>query len=285
MLIGNNKYKYFNGNRCLSLFLTDIRKIPLATVDEEEELVTSYKEGDQSAKNRLIEANLRFIYSVAKVYSRNEEEVLDYVNEGVIGLETALERFDPSKGYKFLTYGVWYIRRQMNTFLLTKRKTISNSAPVAHVQKKMDSVKQRTYAETGTVLSDVDALDIVKQSYDVKVKDERVLSTITMSYIDEPISDDYTVEESDRFTEHTASDNQYNERVEREYQDQLINYYLSHLSEKERDIVKMRYGIGSYRGREISKEEISVKHNVSPERVDRICDAAFARIRYKENLI
>lgn len=285
MLIGNNKYKYFNGNRCLSLFLTDIRKIPLATVDEEEELVTSYKEGDQSAKNRLIEANLRFIYSVAKVYSRNEEEVLDYVNEGVIGLETALERFDPSKGYKFLTYGVWYIRRQMNTFLLTKRKTISNSAPVAHVQKKMDSVKQRTYAETGTVLSDVEALDIVKQSYDVKVKDERVLSTITMSYIDEPISDDYTVEESDRFTEHTASENQYDERVEREYQDQLINYYLSHLSEKERDIVKMRYGIGPYRGREISKEEISVKHNVSPERVDRICDAAFARIRYKENLI
>ncbi len=285
MLIGNNKYKYFNGNRCLSLFLTDIRKIPLATVDEEEELVTSYKEGDQTAKNRLIEANLRFIYSVAKVYSRNEEEVLDYVNEGVIGLETALERFDPSKGYKFLTYGVWYIRRQMNTFLLTKRKTISNSAPVAHVQKKMDSVKQRTYAETGTVLSDVEALDIVKQSYDVKVKDERVLSTITMSYIDEPISDDYTVEESDRFTEHTASDNQYNERVEREYQDQLINYYLSHLSEKERDIVKMRYGIGPYRGREISKEEISVKHNVSPERVDRICDAAFARIRYKEKLI
>jgi RNA polymerase primary sigma factor len=285
MLIGNNKYKYFNGNRCLSLFLTDIRKIPLATVDEEEELVTSYKEGDQSAKNRLIEANLRFIYSVAKVYSRNEEEVLDYVNEGVIGLETALERFDPSKGYKFLTYGVWYIRRQMNTFLLTKRKTISNSAPVAHVQKKMDSVKQKTYAETGTVLSDVEALDIVKQSYDVKVKDERVLSTITMSYIDEPVSDDYTVEESDRFTEHTASDNQYNERVEREYQDQLINYYLSHLSEKERDIVKMRYGIGPYRGREISKEEISVKHNVSPERVDRICDAAFARIRYKENLI
>ena len=285
MLIGNNKYKYFNGNRCLSLFLTDIRKIPLATVDEEEELVTSYKEGDQSAKNRLIEANLRFIYSVAKVYSRNEEEVLDYVNEGVIGLETALERFDPSKGYKFLTYGVWYIRRQMNTFLLTKRKTISNSAPVAHVQKKMDSIKQKTYAETGTVLSDVEALDIVKQSYDVKVKDERVLSTITMSYIDEPISDDYTVEESDRFTEHTASENQYDERVEREYQDQLINYYLSHLSEKERDIVKMRYGIGPYRGREISKEEISVKHNVSPERVDRICDAAFARIRYKENLI
>lgn len=285
MLIGNNKYKYFNGNRCLSLFLTDIRKIPLATVDEEEELVTSYKEGDQSAKNRLIEANLRFIYSVAKVYSRNEEEVLDYVNEGVIGLETALERFDPSKGYKFLTYGVWYIRRQMNTFLLTKRKTISNSAPVAHVQKKMESVRQKTYAETGTVLSDVEALDIVKRSYDVKVKDERILCTITMSYIDEPISDDYTVEESDRFTEHTASDNQYDEQVEREYQDQLINYYLSHLSEKERDIVKMRYGIGPYRGREISKEEISVKHNVSPERVDRICDAAFARIRYKENLI
>lgn len=285
MLIGNNKYKYFNGNRCLSLFLTDIRKIPLATVDEEEELVTSYKEGDQSAKNRLIEANLRFIYSVAKVYSRNEEEVLDYVNEGVIGLETALERFDPSKGYKFLTYGVWYIRRQMNTFLLTKRKTISNSAPVAHVQKKMDCVRQKAYAETGTVLSDVEALDIVKQSYDVKVKDERVLSTITMSYIDEPISDDYTVEESDRFTEHTASDNQYNVQVEREYQDQLINYYLSHLSEKERDIVKMRYGIGPYRGQEISKEEISVKHNVSPERVDRICDAAFARIRYKEKLI
>ena len=285
MLIGNNKYKYFNGNRCLSLFLTDIRRIPLATLDEEEELVVSFKEGDQRAKDRLIEANLRFIYSVAKVYARNEDEVLDYVNEGVVGLETALDRFDLTKGYKFLTYGVWYIRRQMNTFLLTRRQTITNSAPVAHVQKKMDLVKQKNYAETGRLLSDKEALAIVKESFDVKVKDERVLSTISMSSIDEPLSDDYTVSESDRFTEKTSSENGYNDRVEKEYQEQLINYYLSHLSEKERDIVKMRYGIGPYAGREISKSEISVKHNIDPDRVDRICDAAFARIRYKENLV
>ena len=285
MIIGNNKYKYFGGNRCLNLFLTDIRKLPLVSVDEEEELMDAVSNGDQRAKNRLVEANLRFIYSVAKIYARNEDEVLDYVNEGVIGLNTAIEKFDPTKGYKFLTYGVWYIRRHMNTFLLTKRQTITNSAPVAQVQKKMDVVKQKRFAETGHLLTDEEALAIVKESFDVTVKDERVLSTISMTSIDEPVSEELTVVESEVFNSKTASNNRFDERVEEEYRDQLINYFLSSLSEKEQDVVKMRYGIGPYKGREISLEEISLKHNIRPEKVDRICDNAFSRIREKKKLV
>ena len=130
MRLSDYSCKYFKNSDALNSFLADVRKHPVPTIQQEEELFDRYYAGDESAKDELIVGNLRFVYSLAKIYARNEAEVIDYVNEGVIGLLIALEDYDRTKGYKFITYGVWYIRRQMNYYLLTQRDMISHSAQV-----------------------------------------------------------------------------------------------------------------------------------------------------------
>ena len=84
MIVGDTS-KYFKTGRCLNIFLADIRKIPLLTIQEEEELVLRAKAGDSASRDKLINGNLRFIYSIAKIYARTEEELTDYMDEGVIG--------------------------------------------------------------------------------------------------------------------------------------------------------------------------------------------------------
>ena len=243
MRISDHNCKFFKSNDILNLFLADVRKHPVPSIDEEEEIVERYRNGDERAKDELIVGNLRFIYSIAKIYARNESEVMDYVNEGVIGLETALKMYDPSRGYKFITYGVWYIRRQMNYYLLTKRDLISHSAQVGNITKKSDVFRH----ESG------------------------------ISSIDEDLSEDYTVEESSEFNERTSSVNEYEEESEKEYNLAVLKRCLSVLPEKTAEIVKMRYGIGY--DRPWTPDEISDYFGINPERVDKICAYAVVKMR------
>ena len=173
MRISDHNCKFFKSNDILNLFLADVRKHPVLSIDEEEEIVERYRNGDERAKDELIVGNLRFIYSIAKIYARNESEVMDYVNEGVIGLEMALKKYDPSKGYKFITYGVWYIRREMNYYLLTKRDLVSHSAQVGNITKKSDAFRQRYYAENGRMPTNDEIRESLKESFNISVsKDE-----------------------------------------------------------------------------------------------------------------
>ena len=149
MRISDHGCKYFRSNDVLNSFLADVRRYPVPSVQEEEELFEQYRNGNEFAKDRLILGNLRFIYALAKIYARNETEVVDYVDEGVIGLMKALEEFDPDRGYKFITYGVWYIRRQMNYYMLTKRDMVSHSSQVGNINKKSETFRQKYYAEFG----------------------------------------------------------------------------------------------------------------------------------------
>ena len=109
----NYNCKFYSGNDTLNKYLSDIGKYKVLTLEEEVELFERICDGDEQAKARIVESNQRFVYSLAKIYSKNEDEVLDYVNEGNIGLITAIDTFDVTKGMKFITYAVWYIRRSM----------------------------------------------------------------------------------------------------------------------------------------------------------------------------
>lgn len=279
MRLSDLSCKFFKSNDILNSFLADVRKHPVPTVQEEEELFERYYNGDDSARDGLIVGNLRFVYSLAKIYARNESEVIDYVNEGVIGLMTALNEYDPSKGYKFITYGVWYIRRQMNYYLLTKRDMISHSAQVGNITKKSDRIRQKYYAENGRIPSDEEVKEILKQSFNITVTKNDDLSEIGLTSIDEDVKDDYTVEETSDFNEQTASFNAYEEEAENDYRREVINSYLSLLSEKTADILKMKYGIGYERA--YADDEIGDKYGIDPERIDGICEYAISVMRKK----
>lgn len=277
MRISDHNCKFFKSNDILNLFLADVRKHPVPTIDEEEEIVERYRNGDERAKDELIVGNLRFIYSIAKIYARNESEVMDYVNEGVIGLETALKMYDPSRGYKFITYGVWYIRRQMNYYLLTKRDLISHSAQVGNITKKSDVFRQRYYAENGRMPTNDEIRDALKESFNISVSKDEDMYESGISSIDEDLSEDYTVEESSEFNERTSSVNEYEEESEKEYNLAVLKRCLSVLPEKTAEIVKMRYGIGY--DRPWTPDEISDYFGINPERVDKICAYAVVKMR------
>ena len=277
MRISDYTCKHFKNNDVLNSFLTDVRKFPIPTIEEEEQLIFQYKSGDKSAKDKLIVGNLRFVYSLAKIYARNESEVIDYVNEGVIGLLIALDEFDITRGYKFITYGVWYIRRQMNYYMLTKRDLISHSAQVGNISKKSDIIRQKYFAEHGILPSDAEVLKVLEETFNIKVSKVEDMYDLGISSIDEDVSDDYTMEETEDYNRKTATYNDYEDTINEEYYSNLLSNLLNTLPEKVAVIIKMRYGVGYERA--YSPEEIGLRLNVSPERVENICEAAILEMR------
>ena len=277
MRLSDHSCKYFRSNDVLNSFLTDVRKHELLSVEEEEQLILRYKEGDNSAKDKLIVSNLRFVYSLAKIYARDENEVVDYVNEGVIGLMAALDEFDITKGYKFITYGVWYIRRQMNYYMLTKRDLIAHSAQVGNVSKKSDVIRQKYFAEHGILPSDEEIMEVLEKDFNIKVSKVDDLHETGISSIDEDVSEDYTMEETEDYNRKTASYNDYEREIESEYYSNLLGQLINTLPEKVAKIVKMKYGIGYERPYSI--EEISREFNIAADRIENICEAAILEMR------
>lgn len=106
-----NTNKHLNENTALSLYLKEIERIPLLDRDEEYKLALMAKKGDAYAKNRLVESNLRFVVSIAKQYQNRGLPLSDLISEGNIGLLTAMDKFEPEKGYHFISYAVWWIRQ------------------------------------------------------------------------------------------------------------------------------------------------------------------------------
>ncbi len=277
MRISDHGCKYFRSNDVLNSFLADVRRYPVPSVQEEEELFEQYRNGNEFAKDRLILGNLRFIYALAKIYARNETEVVDYVDEGVIGLMKALEEFDPDRGYKFITYGVWYIRRQMNYYMLTKRDMVSHSSQVGNINKKSEAFRQKYFAEFGRTPTNDEIKQALLENFNISVSKDDDLFETALSSIDEDLSEDYTVEESSDFNEKTASVNDYEEEAENDYLKEVLKEYLSVLPEKAADVVKMRYGVDY--DRQYSDTEIADKYGMSVEQVEKLCSYAIAKMR------
>ena len=277
MRISDHGCKYFRSNDVLNSFLADVRRYPVPSVQEEEELFEQYRNGNEFAKDRLILGNLRFIYALAKIYARNETEVVDYVDEGVIGLMKALEEFDPDRGYKFITYGVWYIRRQMNYYMLTKRDMVSHSSQVGNINKKSEAFRQKYFAEFGRTPTNDEIKQALLENFNISVSKDDDLFETALSSIDEDLSEDYTVEESSDFNEKTASVNDYEEEAENDYLKEVLKEYLSVLPEKAADVVKMRYGVDY--DRQYSDTEIADKYGMSVGQVEKLCSYAIAKMR------
>lgn len=277
MRISDYTCKYFTSNAVLNSFLNEIRKYPVPSVQEEEELFDGYRNGDERARDLLIVGHLRFVYSLAKIYARNESEVTDYVNEGVYGLLLALDDFDPTKGYKFITYGVWYIRRQMNYYMLTKRDMVSHSAQIGNINRKSDAYRQKYFAEFGKMPTNEEVMEVLKKSFNISVSKPEDLYETGVSSIDEDVCEDYTLENTSEYNEVTASVNEYETESEREYNMEILKEYLSALPEKAADIIKMRFGVGYERP--YTDEEIGEKYGIDPERIDGICGYAISTMR------
>lgn len=276
MRIKDYSCKFFGSNATLQSFLSEVRKHEVPTADEEVELITEYKNGNECAGQKLIDGHLRFIYSLAKIYARDENEVVDYVNEGVIGFKKALDEFDLTLGYKFITYAVWHIRRSMNFYLNDTRNMVTRSNG-NKLGKKLDTVRQKFYTENGREPSIEEIKAIISEQYGIDIKDDSDTYDVSFASINEEIDDDYTMEENAEYTSRTAVENEYNNTVDKDYKKALVNTILSSIPDRQADMMKMLYGIDYERT--YSAEEVGEKYGMRGMEVAALRDKVIKYIR------
>ena len=263
----NYNCKFYSGNETLNKYLSDIRKYKVLTPEEEVELFERIADGDEVAKARIVEANQRFVYSLAKIYSKNEDEVLDYVNEGNVGLITAIDTFDVTKGMKFITYAVWYIRRSMNYYLSTINSLVAKSNNMKY-GKKIECIKQEWICANGYEPTHEDIVDMLKDKHNIDIKDICDVYDLNISSINQQLDDDYTIEEDSEFNEVTSSVNTYEVDMDKTYNNELVGNILATLTEKQQDIIRMSFGIGYERS--FTAEEIGDKYEMDEMTVNQL---------------
>ena len=261
----------------VNAYLKDINRYKVLSAGEEAELVKKMREGDESAREKLATANLRFVYAVAKRYANNDN-LLDLVQEGNTGLLTALNAFDPEKGTRFLSCAVWYITRSILAHLNGENALIRKTNNTKTVYK-IPKIKEKFYAENNRY-PDVDELAaILEADYGLKIKDKTDLLDISTTSISTCFDDEdaRAFENTPYFTEKTAVDNDYLPEMDKEFNSVVSGALMSSLTEREQVIVRMAFGIGY--NKEYTNAEIAEEIGMSSERVRQLKNGAIEKMK------
>ncbi len=257
----------------LDKYLQDVNKEGMITAEEEVELAVKIRDGDQRALDKLVKANLRFVVSVAKQYQHQGLTLPDLINEGNLGLIKAAQRFDETRGFKFISYAVWWIRQAIMQSIAEQARIIrlplNQIGSISKVNKAFSELEQR-YERPPSTDELADSLELNHgKVVDVLSNSVRHVST------DAPVKD-----EDDYRLIDTLSDNDSPKTDKLLMLDSLkreIERTLSILTEKEREILKMFFGIGG--SNELTLEEISNRFSMSKERARQIKEKALKRLR------
>jgi len=258
----------------LDKYLQDIGKEELITADEEVQLAQKVKQGDHLALEKLVKANLRFVVSVAKQYQNQGLSLPDLINEGNLGLIKAAKRFDETRGFKFISYAVWWIRQSILQALAEQSRIIRlplNQVGSLNKIKKATSRLEQEFERQPSAEEIAEKLEMPNYKIDAAKK-------ITTRYIsmDAPLTQDDETKFLDVFisddTTHT-DDTLMRESLAREIQRSLAT-----LTKKERDVINLYYGIGMPHG--LTLEEIGAKFDLTRERVRQIKKKAIRRLKH-----
>jgi RNA polymerase primary sigma factor len=254
-------------------YLQEIGKEELITAQEEVVLARLIRTGDQRALEKLVRANLRFVVSVAKQYQTQGLSLPDLINEGNLGLIKAAKKFDETRGFKFISYAVWWIRQSIMQALAEQARIVRlplNQLGAANkVKKAFSELEQKFEREpSAEELSAILDLPIDKVTNTMKMPGKHVsIDAPLVSGEDSTLLD--VLENSDSLG---ADAGLLNESLQKE-----INRSLATLSEREQDVIKMFYGIGIQHG--LSLEEIGEKFDLTSERVRQIKEKAIKTLR------
>lgn len=266
-------------NEVLSEYLDEVAQEPLLSPDEEVELAKRIKEGDEIARDKLIRANLRFVISVAKQFSQTGLPLTDLINEGNIGLIKAAEKFDETKGFKFISYAVWWIRQCIIQAISENCRMIrlpSNKIASANKIKNAYSLLEQIKLRPPTLeeLSDMTSMPVQQIKDLIKYVDNNVDS------LDESINDDGETTMLD-FVPNINSVSPDSD-LERESLKIEINRIIETLSINEKLVIKYYYGLEHTHA--LSIEEISDRMNMSAERVRKIRDKAIKKLKNNKDI-
>ena len=260
----------------LAMYLKEINKIPMISHDEEIELAQKAQAGDNAAKNKLINANLRFVVNVAKKYQNHGLDLTDLISEGNLGLLTAVDKFDASKGYHFISYAVWWIRQSILKAICEKSRAIrlplnraNELVQIEHARKVVGTKKteQQEYEEIGAMLN---------------MDPSHVRDMINISR--EMISLDAEVNDSDAghskvgdFFEDNAYDRPEEKAIEKSMHEE-IDGVIDTLRPNEARVIRMRYGLNG--AKPMSLKEVGEECALTKERIRQIEKHAIVRLQH-----
>lgn len=258
------------------LYLREIGKIPLLSLEEETELAKKVVKGDQKAKDKMVEANMRLVVSIAKRYSGRGLDLLDLIQEGNTGLLRAVEKFNPDKGFKFSTYATWWIRQAITRAIADQARTIR--IPV-HMVETINKVLRTTRKLTVELNREPTNEEIAKEldmetekvDYVMRIKQD-------IASLDASVGRDGDDEDSvlGDFVEDEERASPEDSAVTQILKEQLAEI-LSTLSEREQKIIRMRFGIGGERPHTL--EEVGAEFSVTRERIRQIEAKALSKLR------
>ncbi len=255
------------------MYLKEIGTVPLLNADEEMELAKRKADGDEAAKDRLIEANLRLVVSIAKRYTGRGMSFLDLVQEGNLGLIKGVEKFDYTKGYKLSTYATWWIRQSVTRALADQARTIRVPVHMVETINKMSKMQRKLTLELGYEPS------VSELSEALEMSEEKVMEIMQIAR--EPASLETPIgEEDDSNLGDFVADNNVvtpEGNVESVMLREHIDALLGDLKERERQVIVLRFGLED--GHPRTLEEVGKEFNVTRERIRQIEAKALRKLR------
>jgi RNA polymerase primary sigma factor len=273
-VIDDQRYLDDIADDSVRLYLREIGKIPLLSAEEELELAHKVVAGDKRAKDKMAEANMRLVVSIAKRYVGRGLDLLDLIQEGNTGLLRAVEKFDPDKGFKFSTYATWWIRQAITRAIADQARTIRIPVHMVETINKLLRTQRRLTQElnrepTNEEIAKEMEIDVDKVEHIMKIKQD--ISSLDASIRDdeeESVLADFIEDEDTITPEESATGQLLKEQVKN---------MLSGLSEREQKIVKLRFGLED--GKQHTLEEVGQEFAVTRERIRQIEAKALAKLR------
>ncbi len=256
------------------MYLKEIGTIPLLSAEEEVSLAKRIEEGDEEAKQRLTEANLRLVVSIAKKYVGRGMTFLDLIQEGNIGLMKAVEKFDYTKGYKFSTYATWWIRQAITRGIADYARTIRVPVHMVEIINKTTRTMRSLLQELGREPTEQEVADRMGVSVD-KIKEVLSVSRDPMS-LDTPIGEEEDSQLGD-FIEDEGALSPSDAAAYSVLQEEL-NVAMNGLTDREREVLKLRFGLKDGRARTL--EEVGKEFKVTRERIRQIEAKALRKLRH-----
>ena len=256
----------------LQLFLNEAGRYPLLTAAEEVELAKLIERGDKPAKDKMVNSNLRLVVSIAKKYQGHGLPLIDLIQEGIIGLIRAVEKFDWRRGFKFSTYATWWIRQAVQRGVANKSRTIRIPVHIVEREQKIARAERELVLQLERAPTDDEVA--AKAKLNVKHVREVHSAARTVASLDKPVGDDSDTAFGDLVAQGTAD---VEEEVVVALGDDALHRAILTLPPREQDVIRMRYGLDDEQEPK-SLEEIGRRMGVTRERVRQIETQALARL-------